>query len=90
MTATAFNNVGAITTLSPGQSVGWNYFYPGNFDHGPVMATADIKPSEVAVIHLADRQMKQKFLDETAMYFVTITNEGSAPGFHNLQGGALT
>jgi hypothetical protein len=83
----AFNNVGPLVSLNPGQSVGWSYSYGG--DRGTQMATADVKTPNLGGIHRAFDQKKQKLNSGTTTYFVTITNEGPGSCFHNLQGGGV-
>ena len=59
----AFNNVGALVALNPGQSVLWSYSYGG--DHGTQMATADVKIPNLGAVHRAFDQKKQKFSNGT-------------------------
>jgi hypothetical protein len=84
----AFNNVGPVTGLNPGQSAFWSYSYGG--DMGTQMATADVKIPSFGPPHRAFDQKKEKFNDGTTVYFVTITNEGPGLCFHNLQGGGMS
>jgi len=83
----AFNNVGTLVNLNPGQPAFWSYSYGG--DHGTQMATADVKIPSLGGVHLAFDQKKRKVNDGTTTYFVTITNQGPGSCFHNLQGGGM-
>lgn len=83
----AFSNVGGLTSLAEGQSVVWNYSYGG--DHGVQIASADIKTPNFGAVLLATNQEKRILNDGTTTYFVTITNLGPGPVFHNLQGGGV-
>jgi hypothetical protein len=83
----AFNNVGPLVSLNPGQSVGWNYSYGG--DRGTQMATADVKTPNSGGVHRAFDQKKRKLNNGDTTYFVSITNEGPGSCFHNLQGGGM-
>ncbi|QJD88713.1 hypothetical protein HH213_00440 [Duganella dendranthematis] len=81
----AFNNVGPLTFLAPGQAVTWSYTYGG--DRGTQFASADVKTPNQGAVHLADQQRKAKDNNGNATYFVTIHNQGVGGCFHNLQGG---
>ena len=83
----AFNNVGPLVFLSPGQTAFWNYSYPA--DHGTQFASADVKTPNLGGLHLADQQRKKKDNNGNATYFVNITNQGPGGAFHNLQGGGM-
>jgi hypothetical protein len=83
----AFNNVGPLTQLAPGQSVSWWYSWGG--DQGTQFASADIQNPGWSSPHLADQQMKQLDNNDNATYFVTITNQGPGVCNHNLQGGGM-
>lgn len=82
----AFNNVGPLTFLAPGQTAFWNYSYGA--DHGTQFASADIKTPNQGAVHLADAQRKENDNNGNATYFVNITNQGPGGCFHNLQGRA--
>lgn len=81
----AFNNVGPLTFLAPGQTAFWFYTY--GEDHGTQFASADIKTPNLGAVHLADDQRKRKDNNGNATYFVAIHNQGVGGCFHNLQGG---
>lgn len=83
----AFNNVGPLTFLAPGQSAFWSFSYPA--DKGTQIATADVKAPNQGGVHLADQERKRKDNNGNAAYFVRITNQGPGGCFHNLQGGGL-
>jgi hypothetical protein len=84
----AFNNVGPLTFLAPGQSAFWSYSYGG--DHGTQFASADVKTPNLGAVHLADQQRKQKLNNGNTNYFVAIHNQGAGGCFHNLQGGGMS
>jgi hypothetical protein len=84
----AFNNVGPLTSLSPGESAWWWYNHGGG-DQGTQLATADVKTPNSGAVHLADEQRKMKDNNGNATYFVRITNQGPGVCFHNLQGGGM-
>jgi hypothetical protein len=84
----AFNNVGPLTFLAPGQTAFWNYSF--NTDRGTQLASADVKAPNQGAIHLADQQRKRLTNEGRATYFVAITNQGPGGCFHNLQGGGLS
>jgi hypothetical protein len=83
----AFNNVGSLVSLGPGQSTTWQYSFVG--DPGTQFASADIKTPNSGAVHLADNQRKIKDNAGNTTYFVTITNQGPGACFHNLQGGGM-
>jgi hypothetical protein len=84
----AFNNVGALVFLSPGQTAFWNYSYGG--DRGTQFASADVKTPNQGAVHIADQQRKRLTNEGNATYFVNITNQGPGGCFHNLQGGGMS
>lgn len=84
----AFNNVGALVFLNPGQSVDWGFGWGD--DHGTQFASADVKTPNQGGVHLADNQRKKKDNNGAATYFVRITNQGPGGCFHNLQGGGMS
>jgi hypothetical protein len=84
----AFNNVGPLTFLSPGQTAFWSYSYGD--DHGTQFASADVKTPNLGAVHLADQQRKRKDNNGVATYFVDIHNQGAGGCFHNLQGGGMS
>lgn len=84
----AFNNVGALTFLAPGQTAFWSYSYGG--DRGTQFASADVKTPNQGAVHLADQQRKAKDNNGNATYFVAIHNLGNGGCFHNLQGGGMS
>jgi hypothetical protein len=84
----AFNNVGPLTFLAPGQTAFWFYTYGP--DHGTQFASADIKTPNLGAVHLADDQRKRKDNNGDATYFVAIHNQGVGGCFHNLQGGGMS
>jgi hypothetical protein len=83
----AFNNVGPLTFLAPGQTAFWSYSYPS--DHGTQFASADVKAPNLGAVHVADEQAKRKENNGNATYFVQIHNRGIGGAFHNLQGGGM-
>jgi hypothetical protein len=84
----AFNNVGPVTLLQPGESAYWWYNRNNGADFGTQLASADVKPG--AGEHLADMQTKEMDINGSTTYHVRITNEGEYIGWHNLQGGGLS
>ena len=84
----AFNNVGPLTFLAPGQTAFWSYTYGA--DHGTQFASADVKTPNQGAVHLADQQGKSKDNNGNATYFVAIHNRGVGGCFHNLQGGGMS
>jgi hypothetical protein len=84
----AWRNAGGIVFLAAGQSAGWSYGWGD--DHGPQVASADIKTPNQGAIHLSDNQRQMMDNNRRATYFVRITNQGPGGCFHNLQGGGLT
>lgn len=84
----AFNNVGPLTFLAPGQTAFWSYSYGD--DHGTQFASADVKTPNLGAVHLADQQRKRKDNNGVATYFVDIRNLGAGGCFHNLQGGGMS
>jgi hypothetical protein len=83
----AFNNVGPLTFLAPGQTAFWWYSYGD--DRGTQFASADVKIPNLGAVHLADSQRKRKDNNGVATYFVDIHNQGVGGCFHNLQGGGM-
>jgi hypothetical protein len=83
----AFNNVGPLTFLAPGQTAFWSYTYGG--DQGTQFASADVKTPNQGAVHMADQQRKRKDNNGNATYFVNIHNQGVGGCFHNLQGGGM-
>jgi len=84
----AFNNVGPLTFLVPGQTASWSFNYGGG-DQGTQYASADIKAPNQGGVHLADQERKVLDNNGNATYFVNITNQGPGGCFHNLQGGGV-
>jgi hypothetical protein len=84
----AFNNVGPLVFLAPGQTAFWSYSYGD--DHGTQFASADMKTPNLGAVHLADQQRKRKDNNGVATYFVDIHNLGAGGCFHNLQGGGMS
>ncbi|HTF45751.1 MAG TPA: hypothetical protein VK641_17725 [Terriglobales bacterium] len=84
----AFNNLGPIYSLTPGQSLYWWYSFGGN--RGTQFASADIKTPNLGGVHLADLQRKMVDNNGNATYYVRITNQGPGSCFHNLQGGGMS
>jgi hypothetical protein len=85
----AFNNVGPLTYLPQGGSAYWWYNRNNGQDFGTQFASADIKTPNSGAVHVAYDQKKQKLNNGTTTYFVTITNQGPGPCWHNLQGGGM-
>lgn len=83
----AFNNLGPLVFLAPGQTVFWSYSF-GN-DRGTQFASADVKTPNLGAVHRADNQRKRKDNNGVATYFVDIHNLGTGGCFHNLQGGGM-
>jgi len=84
----AFNNIGPLTFLAPGQTASWSYSYGD--DHGTQFASADVKTPNQGAVHLADQQTKRKDNNGVATYTVNIHNLGAGGCFHNLQGGGMS
>jgi hypothetical protein len=84
----AFNNLGAVTYLGPGQSAYW-WYDRGGGDFGTQLATADVKIPSAGPRHNASDEGKAKFNSGYTQYYVTITNVGTAGCWHNLQGGGV-
>jgi TnpA family transposase len=84
----AFNNLGPLTFLAPGQTAYWWYSFGS--DHGTQFASADVKTPNQGAIHMADQQRKQKNNDGITTYYVDIHNKGVGACFHNLQGGGMS
>ena len=86
----AFNNVGAIVTLAPGEVVRWTYGVQGA-DSGAQFAAPDVKTRGGRL--MAFNQSKRLSLDAIgrvhATYSVDIRNDGSGAVGHNLQGGGM-
>jgi hypothetical protein len=51
----AFNNLGPLTFLAPGQTAFWS-FNRGGGDAGTQFASADVKTPNQGAVHLADQQ----------------------------------
>lgn len=81
----AFNNVGSLIYLAPGQQTRWWYSFGA--DRGFQHAAADVKTPNSGGAHIADQQTKAKYNDGSATYWVTIINQGPGGAWHNLQGG---
>ena len=86
----AFNNVGPVTFLNPGQTAYWWYNRNGGQDFGTQFASADVKTPNNGGIHLASDQKKEKDTSGQTTYYVSITNQGPGPAWHNLQGGGMS
>jgi hypothetical protein len=84
----AFNNLGPLTFLAPGQTAYWWYSFGG--DRGTQFASADLKTPNQGAIHMADQQRKQKNNEGVTTYYVDIHNKGVGSCFHNLQGGGMS
>jgi hypothetical protein len=84
----AFNNVGPLTFLAPGQTAFWSFSYGG--DRGTQFASADVKAPNQGALLLADQQRKRLDNNGNATYFVNITSQGPGGSFHNLQGGGMS
>jgi hypothetical protein len=82
----AFNDLGPLTYLGPGQATYW-WYDRGGGDYGFQAAGADVKIPSGGPIHNADLQGKNKINTGYTQYHVRITNTGSAGCWHNLQGG---
>jgi hypothetical protein len=83
----AFNNVGPLVFLAPGQIATWSYSY--GVDKGLQLAGADVKIPSFGGVHLADNQTKRKINNGQTTYGVRIRNLGPGGCFHNLQGGGV-
>jgi hypothetical protein len=82
----AFNDLGAVFTLAPGQVVRWEYHF--NFtDAGAQFAAADVKTHNGRLT--AFNQTKRKGTTGGVTYSVDIRNDGDVAVGHNLQGGGL-
>jgi hypothetical protein len=85
----AFNNLGPLVYLGPGQSAYW-YFDRGGGDAGYQAAGADVKTPSAGPPHVASNQWKAKFNSGYTRWGVTITNAGTSGAWHQLQGGGAT
>ena len=85
----AFNNVGPLTLLNPGQTAYWWYTRNNGEGVGTQFASADIKTPNSGAVHLANDQRKEKDNTGRTTYFVSITNQGPGVCWHNLQGGGM-
>ena len=85
----AFNNLGPLTFLAPGQTAFWS-FNRGAGDAGTQFASAEVKRPNQGAVHLADQQRKRLDNNGNATYFVNVTNQGPGGAFHNLQGGGMS
>lgn len=85
----AFNNLGPLTFLAPGETAYWWYIRNGGADFGTQFASADIKTPNLGAVHLADSQRKRKENSGATTYYVNIHNLGAGGCFHNLQGGGM-
>lgn len=83
----AFNNVGGLVGLGPGQEVVWTYSYGGQ-DFGTQFASADVKTANGAPLVAFD-QTKRITPEGGVVYTVKIRNLGDQWVWHNLQGGGL-
>jgi hypothetical protein len=86
----AFNNLGPLTFLDEGGTANWWYSLNGGADLGTQFASADVKTPNSGAVHLSFNQEKQKNNDGGTTYFVSITNLGPGPCWHNLQGGGMS
>lgn len=95
----AWNNVGPIFDLLPGQSAVWTYSFAGGQDMGlqlagPNYPTSIVSPGDLATIVTSNQGKSLLGFagNGGAMvnYQVTVTNVSSADGFHNLQGGGVS
>ena len=82
----AFNNLGPVTYLAPGQSAYW-WYDRGGGNYGLQHAGADVKQFNGGARHDATEQGKAIFNNGYVQYYVTITNRGPLGAWHNLQGG---
>jgi len=85
----AFNNLGPLTYLAPGQTAYW-WYDRGGGDFGFQHAGADVKIPSAGPRHNAYDQGKAKFNSGYTQYYVTIKNVGTAGCWHNLQGGGAS
>jgi len=85
-----FNNLGAVTFLAEGGTAYWSYELNNGQDFGTQFASADVKTPNSGAVHLAFDQKKRKTNDGFTTYFVSITNQGPGPAWHNLQGGGMS
>ncbi len=85
----AFNNLGPVTYLAPGQSAYW-WYDRGGSNFGFQAAGADVKQFNNGARHDAHDQGKAIFNNGYVQYYVTITNRGGQGAYHNLQGGGAS
>ena len=85
----AYTNLGPLAFLNPGGTFYWWHTHNGGGDAGTQIATADIKTPNSGAVHLAFDQRKKLENGGGATYYVTITNQGPGPCWHNLQGGGV-
>ena len=55
----AFNNLGPLTLLNPGQTAYWWYMRNGGQDFGTQFASADVKTPNAGAVHVAFDQKKE-------------------------------
>lgn len=95
----AWNNIGPIFELMPGQSATWTYSFENGQDMGLQLAGPNyplsvIYPGDLGVIVTSNQG--KSLLGITANggamvnYQVTVTNLGNEVGSHNLQGGGVS
>ena len=93
----SWSNLGPRTTLEPGQSWDWSYWFDNNQDVGVQIAGPNVfaDPADLGTL-VASNQGKQINGINNVTYVVTITNiagpetaTGGGGGVHNLQGGGV-
>ena len=82
----AFNNLGPLTYIAPGQSHYW-WYNRGGGDYGFQHAGPHIKTPNAGARLNAYDQGKRKYNSGYTEYYVTIRNVDSTGVWYNLQGG---
>ncbi len=82
----AFNNLGTPTWLAPGKSIFWWYTFGDNRGAQYAMANCKSPDGDMQTLQQGDELQD----NGSVKYFVSFTNNGPEPCFHNLNGGGLT
>ncbi|MDP9279839.1 MAG: hypothetical protein M3P00_10510 [Gemmatimonadota bacterium] len=81
----SFNNVGPVTTISPGATHYWWFTRNGGANFGEQHGGADVKTPGAQLV--ADNQGKKIENNGTVSYHLSIRNADALPALYNLQGG---
>jgi hypothetical protein len=82
----AFNNIGPVVTLAPGEAVRWDYDF-NLADAGAQFAAPDVKTGGGRLT--AFNQAKRRTASGGVIYSVDIRNDGNGVVRYNLQGGGF-